>query len=338
MKENNSQNPNVPAIQRTNISFLLSLALYVAAKVRLGDCLKDGPLSVATLAESLGANRVALYRLLRALASVGVFSEIDEQKFALTPLGEYLRMFVLPGLGDFKEPVLEHWGARLLQSVRTGLPAFDRIHGKTFFDYIAEQRDRMDVFQREMADKIAIIGPAVLRVYDFARFGKVVDVGGGCAALMRLILEATPGAEGMVFEMPDVAAEARKHIVQWGLAARCETAEGDFFTNRLPDGDVLILASIVHDWNDEMAVKLLKNCRRSMSAGQTLLLIESVITPGDDTPFYGKFLDLAMLMNFGGRERTEREFCLILQDAGFRLQRVIPTNTPWSILEAIPAV
>lgn len=324
-------------IQRTNISFLLSLALYVVARLRLSDFLKAGPANLGALADSVGADSDALYRLARAMASVGVFSEIDEQKFALTPLGEYVRIFVLPGLADFRDTVLEDWGERLLQSVRTGLPAFDRIHGMSFFDYLAEHREGTDSFQREMADKMAMIGPAVIRAYDFAQFGRIVDVGGGCAALMRLILEASPGTQGVVFEMPNVAAEGRKQIERWGLATRCEMVEGNFFTTLLPRGDVLILASVVHDWNDDIATRLLKNCRRSMSARQKLLLIETVITPADDTPFYGKFLDLAMLMNFGGRERTERELCTILQDAGLRLVRLIPTTTPWSILEALPA-
>jgi len=322
--------------QRTNIGFLLSLALYVTARLRLGDFVKNGPITPGVLAESVGADPAALYRLLRAMASIGVFSETGDQKFVVTPLGEYVCAFVLPGLADFRDTVLEEWGGRLLQSVRTGLPAFHEVYRMSFFDYLKEHRDAKEIFQREMAEKMAIIGPAVIRAYDFAPFGRIVDVGGGCGALMRLILEAAPQAQGVIFESPDVAIETRKQIQDWGLVARCQTAEGDFFTTALPRGDVLILASVVHDWNDDMATRLLQNCRRNMSAHEKLLLIETVITAGDDTPFYGKFLDLAMLMNFGGRERTEKELDNILQNAGFRSVRLIPTTSPWSILEALP--
>ncbi|HUE82338.1 MAG TPA: methyltransferase [Pyrinomonadaceae bacterium] len=318
----------------------VSQAIYVTAKLGIADHLADGPRHIDDLAQTVGGNSGALYRLLRALASVGLFTEGEQRHFALTPIGACLQTEI-PGsmrplailITDFD---WEPW-KQMLYSVQTGKTAFERVHGMGVFDYFQQHPEQGQAFDEAMTTFVTANGLAVVAAYDFSPFAKIVDVGGGHGALMAAILKANVGTKGVIFDLPSVVAGAKRTIEAAGLSDRCELVGGDFFTTPLPTGgDAYMMASIIHDWDDERSLAILKNCRRAMSDHAKLLLVEMVIPPGD-TPFLGKLLDLEMLVCFGGQDRTEVEYHQLLAAAGFQLARIVPTATPSSIIEAVPA-
>lgn len=314
----------------------VSEALYVAAKLGVADHLKDGARSVDQLATSVGAHAGALYRLLRALASVGVFTEAEPRKFALTEMGACLQTGV-PGsmraLALMTDLERDAWG-QLEHSIRTGETAFDHVHGMGFFAYLQRHPDEGRLFDEAMTGFVSQNIAAVVAAYDFRPFSKIVDVGGGHGALMAAILKASPGTEGVIFDLPSVVEGAERNIEAAGLSARCQCVGGDFFTSVPTGGDAYVMASIIHDWDDQRSVAILRNCRQAMSGRGKLLLVEMVI-PAGDTPFFGKLLDLEMLVLApGGRERTETEYQALLVDAGFRLIRIVSTRSLASVIEA----
>ena len=327
--------PPSVALDQLVTGYWVSQALYVAAKLGVADQLKDGSRGVDELASALGAHAGALYRLLRALASLGVFTEVESRQFALTPMGACLRAGV-PGsmraLVLYMDLDREAWG-QLEHSVRTGDTAFDHIHGMGFFDYLQQHPAEGKLFDEAMTGYVSQNTAAVIAAYDFTRFSKIIDVGGGHGALMNAILKASPESKGVIFDQSSVVEGAKKKVEAAGLSARCECVGGDFFVSVPAGGDAYTMASIIHDWDDARAIAILKNCRRAMSGEETLLLIELVIPPGD-APFFGKLLDLEMLVVNGGRERTEAEYQALLAAAGFRLTRVVPTYSLASVIEA----
>jgi hypothetical protein len=317
--------------------FWLSAAIYAAAKLGLADELGDGPKTVDYLAQKAGVNPDALYRLLRALGSAGIFTEAGPRRFALTPLGEYLRSDVPGSLRSYaivaKEMGWEPWG-HLLHSVKTGETAFHHVHGTGYFDFLREHPDLGNLFNEAMTGFVTANGMAVAAAYDFAPASKIVDIGGGNGTLITAILKKYQKTSGIIFDLPGVIEEAKKKLGSAGLSDRCACIGGNFF-KAIPSGaDVYVMASIIHDWDDEHAITILRNCGKAMPAGAKLLLVEMVIPPGD-TPFFGKLLDLMMLVNLGGRERTEDEYRDLLAAGGFHVTKIIPTKTPSSIIEAV---
>ncbi len=312
---------------------LLVQAISVAARLGIADLLEEGPKRADELAEAVGADQTALYRLLRTLAGLGLFVEDGEGRFAPTPLGRALRR----GDGSahaaavyFGEPfVWKAWG-NLLHSVLTGEPAFRRAHGTSIFDYLSAHPEAEQAFHAWMTARSQLQVAAVLDAYDFSRFRTVVDVGGGHGSLLAAILDAEPSLRGVLFDLPAVVARAP------ALGDRCDVVGGDFFDAVPPGADCYLLKFVVHDWDDERAARILRNVRSAIADGGTILLLEYVVPPGSDY-HHAKFMDLHVLvLTEGGRERTEDEYRRLLRDAGFQLRRVVPTAAPLAIVEGAP--
>jgi len=318
----------------------IAMALSVVAKLRVADLLAGGPRAVADLATQTETHAPSLYRVLRSLAAVGVFAEQPDGRFALTPVGEYLRTGVkgsLRGIADYfgSEWSWQSWG-HLLETVRTGRTAFDRVFGEPVFDYLRKRPDESAVFNEGMTGFSSNIAPAVAEAYDFAAFKTVVDVGGGHGVLLSTILRAYAGVSGIVFDAPHVVAGAEDALRPAGLTGRCRTVGGDFFRGVPAGGDAYLMKHVIHDWPDDRATTILRNCREAVNRGGKLLLVELVIAPGNAADL-GKIIDLEMLVIASGQERTEAEYRRLLAGAGWRLTRVIPTRSPAQLVEAEPA-
>ena len=328
------------ALQQLVTGFQVSQALHVAATLGIADRLGAGPQSCEDLAAAAGAHAPTLYRLLRALAAVGVFREEPGRRFALTPLGEGLRADAPKPVGptavQIGQPyVWQAWG-HLLHSVRTGENAFRALHGMGLWEYHARHPEAGAPFDASMTARSRRVAGAVVGAYDFGRRRCVVDIAGGQGALLAAILSRYPHLRGVLFDQPQVVAGAGAVLQAAGVAGRCEAVGGDFFTAELPPGDLYVLQSIIHDWEDEPATALLRNCRRGLDRGRRLLLVERVLAPPNEGA-EGKLLDLTMLVPPGGRERTRDEYAALLAGAGFRLEAVHPTAADVAVVEAVPA-
>ena len=315
-------------------------AILVAANLGLADLLKDGPLSIADLAEATGTHARSLYRMLRALASRGIFSEDADGRFSLTALADPLRSDAPDSIHNWalfvgSEAELQTW-AHLSYSVRTGKPAFEHIFGKGWFDYLDEQPEMAQIFNHLMTGGSTSDAAAIVEAHDFSVYRKIVDIGGGHGALLAHILEQNPQSSGVLFDAPSVIAGATGAIDTQVNQGRAERVAGNFFEAVPNGGDAYVLKYIIHDWNDERAIMILKNCRQAMAENGRVLLVEMVI-PAGNAPSPGKFLDLEMLLYFYSRERTEAEYRDLLQQAELELITITPTASPFSILEAAPA-
>lgn len=316
----------------------VSMAVAVAAKLRLADKLAAGPKSADELADETNTHAPSLYRLLRALASVGVFASDAAGKFRLTPVGELLRTGVKGSMRGVADYCGAMWSWRAWEaaevSVRTGRTAFNEVFGEGIFDYLGKHPDESAAFNEGMTGFSAVEADAVAAAYDFGGFGTLVDVGGGHGHLLATILKKTPKLRGVVFDAPHVVVGAAPLLKEMGVADRCTAEGGDFFKSVPAGGDAYILKHIIHDWNDADCGRILRNVRAVSKPGTKLLLVELVIPPGDD-PHPGKILDLEMLIVASGKERTEAEYAKLVADAGFRLTRVVPTQSPASVVEAV---
>ncbi|HEV2132191.1 MAG TPA: methyltransferase [Longimicrobiaceae bacterium] len=331
--------PHAAIIQMAS-ALVVSRALYVVAELGVADHLADGPRSADELAQATGAHAPSLYRVLRSLASLGVFTEDAEHRFALTPLGAALRSDA-PGAArssvrTLAGPLLWASFGEILHSVRTGEPGFERALGKPFFEYLSTAPAEAEMFGETMLGFHGAEPPAVAAAYDFSDVGTLVDVGGGIGTLLATVLQAHPGLRGVLLELPHVVPQARQRIAAAGLSERCTVVEGDFFQAVPPGGDAYMLSHIIHDWDEARCQAILTNCRRAMNGRGRLLLVEAVLPPGD-VPHPAKLLDLVMLNLPGGRERSESEYRMLLDAAGFTLTRVVPTHSQVSVIEAIPA-
>ena len=324
---------------RIATGFWASRALYVAAKLLIADQLAGGPVSAEGLAHACGVHAPSLRRVLRALASLGVFAEDEEGRFDHTPLSRGLCTNATGSLREFvvmlgEAQSWQSWG-EVMHSVRTGEPAFDKVFGASQFDYLAAHPEAARNFDAAMAERSAAEDEAVLAAWTFPPTGKVVDVGGGRGTLLSAVLRACPQLHGVVFDLAHVIERARPVFAAQGLGSRLEGASGDFFADELPrDAQVYLLKKVIHDWDDARALAILKACSRAMAPGATLLLIEPVIAPGNE-PSFAKLLDLFMLVWPGGRERTESEHGSLLADAGLELRSSVTTTLALSILEAV---
>jgi SAM-dependent methyltransferase len=309
-------------------------ALAVAAELGIADLLKAGPKSAATLARSTAASEDGVYRLLRALASLGLFAESANRKFRLGPLGHLLCTDSPQALGAYAQFVAHEstwrpWG-ELGYSVRTGEPAFDRVFGMPVFEYFAKTPKAAAVFDAAMTSISTMEARAVAEAYDFSRVGTLVDVGGGHGLMLKLLLNAYQQLRGVLYDLPHVTGGAL-HTAD--LADRCRVVGGDFLVSVPKGGDAYILKHIIHDWDDERATRILRNCHRAMPSGGRLLVVDPVI-PRDNSAHFGKLLDLEMLvLTPRGRERTRVEFQDLLKRSRFRMRRVVATKTHLSIVE-----
>jgi hypothetical protein len=327
--------PPVAMLQMIS-GFWISRAIYIAAKLGIADLLRDGHRTIDELAAATGTHAPSLYRVMRALASVGVFTEAEKTGFTLTPLAETLRTDAPGSLRAFATVELgeEHypaWG-ELLHSVKTGEIAFDRAFGMPVWKFFEQNPENAKTFNDAMTGMTLAVNDAVLSSYDFSSISEIVDVGGGHGSLIASILKSNPPMRGVLFDAPPVIEGARRRIGAEGIAERCEAIAGDFFESVPSGGYAYILKWIIHDWDDERSVTILKNCHRAMAENGRLLLVEAVVPDGSE-PHFSKFIDLNMLVMTGGRERTEDEYRTLFEASGFRLTRIIPTESPMSIIE-----
>jgi hypothetical protein len=313
-------------------------AVQLAAEIGVADHLGDGPRSATDLATATATHPGALHRLLRALAGVGVFTEVEAGRFALTPVGERLREDHPQSLRNWVlfQGMFNGVYAAAMHSIRTGGPTFPEVFGEPIFDYLDRHPDQGAVFNRAMAEHSRLTGAALAEAYDFSGAGRLVDVGGGDGSFLCAVLAAHPGAAGVVFDLPYVADAAQKQIAAAGLGDRCTFAGGDFLREVPAGGDVYLLKGIVHNWADDEARLLLANCRRAMGPTGRLLLIEWLVPTGD-TPHPSKLIDLSMLLVYGGSERTEEEYADLLAGAGLRLAGVVGSASSLKVVEALPA-
>ena len=323
--------------------YWVSRLIYVAARLGLADLLKDGPRTAEDLAATARVRPAALYRVLRTLASYGLFAEIKGKRFKLTPLGATLRTDVPASMHAFALMLVEKhvWYAweQLLYAVQTGDLPFDKIFGMPFYKYLEQHPDDLKVFGESMTSLSGTENPAIAgafqKHYKSARIRTLVDVGGGRGSLLAMILKANPKMNGVLFDVPAVIGSAAqdRHVTEKGVADRCRTEAGDFFKSVPAGGDAYILKYILHNWDDESCVRILASCRAAMNKKGRVLVADPVISSGNN-PEWGKLLDIQMMVLLSGKERTEDEFAALFKRAGLRLTRVIPTSCPLSIVEA----
>lgn len=325
-------------------SYWISQAIYVAAELGIADLLGKRGRPVAELAHATNSNPDALYRLLRSLSAAGVFAEAAPREFVLTPMGALLKRDMPGNLRDFSRFQGDGWHWRswgaLGESVKNGRPAqllsgADGDPSANCFDYLASQPQSAAIFNAAMTGYTAQVHAAVAESYDFSDARMVMDVGGGQGALLALLLDQYPALRGLLFDRESVVMGARQTLADFGVVDRVELIGGDFFT-ALPRGvDVTLLCAVIHDWDDERAAAILRNVVEAMSPDGCVLVVENVIPEGNEA-HPGKLIDLEMLLMTGGRERTRREFEVLLGVAGLRIERVLPTAVSISIIEARP--
>jgi hypothetical protein len=321
------------------VGYAASAALYTAITLNVADHLASGPKDVSELARMSGANEDALFRVLRLLASLGVFAETGSRQFALNPAAELLRKDVpgsLRGMAVFlPDPFHFRTYANLLDSVTTGKPAVDTTVGMPVFEYLAKNPDYSKVFNDAMTALSAPVIAAALEAYDFGQIGVLVDVAGGHGEVLLSILKKHANVRGVLTDVGHVIDGAKPRIAAAGLADRCQAVPCDFFRAVPEGGDAYIMKHIIHDWDDGRATTILKNIGSAMGAKRgKVILLESVIAAGS-APDFGKFLDIEMLAMPGGRERSADEFRALFAGAGFELTRVVPTKSPLSVVEAV---
>jgi hypothetical protein len=317
--------------------FWIARCIYVFAKLGLADLIKDEPKTADDLATATGTHGPSLFRVLRALASVDVITQDDRNRFGATPLSDTLRdepgsirAFAMTELGEENYPA---WG-ELLHSVRTGGIAFDHAFGENCWEFFAKHPENARIFNDAMSGMTAQVNEVLHASYSFAGINKIMDVGGGHGGLITSILQRNPEMSGVLFDSPQVIAGAV--LQDPDVANRCEMIGGNFFESVPAGADAIILKWIIHDWNDEQSVAILKNCYRALPADGKLMLVEAVV-PATSEPHFSKFIDLNMLVMTGGRERTEAEFRKLYEDSGFKLARVVPTESPFSVIEGVKA-
>jgi hypothetical protein len=314
--------------------YLNTQLIYVATVLGIADALADGPRASDDLARAVDVQPVALHRVLRGLAAIGVLDEIGDSRLALTPSGALLRDGVP---GSMRGAVLARGGlyyevaAGLLDAVREGGSAFERFRGESFFGYLAAHPEESAVFQGSMAARSVHEAAAVVAIYDFSRFRRLIDVGGGQGILLAAILQAAPALHGTLLDRPDAVEQARRRLEAADVIGRWTLVDGDFFAAIPTGGDCYLLSRVIHDWDDEAARRILRRCHEAMPNDGTLLLVEAVLPErAADQPAAIR-MDLHMLTLLGGRERTETEYRELLAAAGFTLERVMPTASPAGI-------
>ena len=317
--------------------FWRTQAVYVAVRLSIPDLLAAGPRTADELAAESGSHPRSLYRLLRALASSGVFREDAERRFSLTPLSECLRRDApnsMAGLawmrGDWQ---YRAWGD-LLHNVQTGETAFDHVFGEPLFDFLRHTPDNAAIFDQGMVGVHGRETEAMLAAFDFSGIEVLADIGGGNGSVLATVLAKYSTLKAILFDRADVIDRAKDNLAQAGVADRVQFIAGDFFQSVPSGADAYFLRHIIHDWNDDQSRTILKNCHAAMPTNGRLLLAEFVLPDGPE-PFHGKWFDLAMMTVTGGQERTELEYRSLLNDCGFEWRCVVPTATELSVIEAV---
>ena len=333
-------NPIAPEVQMHALlgGYRATQMLFVVAKLGLADLLASGPRTPIDLATATQTQVQPLFRLLRALASIGVFSERADGHFELTPLAATLRSDVKSSLRPFALSYGEAWwwdGFReMLHSVRTGQTGFRRARGLELFEYLDQHAEHANTFNANMSAMTHDEARAVIEAYDFSGTKVFADVGGGLGTFACAVLHSQPSARAIVFDQPSVIAGGPDAIEESGLQGRLEFVGGSFFEAVPAAADTYCLKDILHDWDDDRCVRILSSVRQAMTQTTRLLVIERVIPPGNE-PFAGKMVDITMLVMTGGRERTAEEYSRLLSHAGLTLARIVPTSSGSSVIEAV---
>jgi hypothetical protein len=321
-------------------AYWVSCILHAAAQFGLADKLASGLSSAEEIARHSKLNAPALHRLMRSLAGLGVLTEGEDDRFALTSLGEALKSDA-PGHAHASVlTICSPWFTRALEeltySVRTGKTAFENQNGMPLFDFLGKHPEAASLFSQTM---IGIHGgepPAVAAAYDFSKLGTIVDIGGSSGNMLAEILNRHKGLRGILADLPHVVKEAPAFLKSKGVAERVTIEPHDFFKSAPKGGDAYILSHVIHDWSEAQCLTILENVRKAMPDHARLLIVEMVL-PGKDEPHFGKILDMVMLALPGGEERTAREYETLLAKAGFRLTSIMPTASTVSVIEAVKA-
>jgi hypothetical protein len=310
-------------------------AIFVAAELKIADLLADGPRLPEELGKEAGVKGDMLYRVLRALASIGIFTEDREGRFALTPLAETLRgesgqraYARLHG-----QELYQSWG-KLLEAVRSGDAGFVKAFEMPAFDYFSKHPERGAVFDKAMTGHHGAEADPMLDAYDFSGFQELVDVGGGNGGLLTAILKRHTGMRGVLFDLPRVVDRARASVESAGLGDRCRIVGGSFLESVPKGADAYLLRHVVHDWRDEDSITMLRNCRSAMKSDGKVLVVEIVVPAGND-PSFAKWMDL-MMVTYGGKERSEKQYRDLFSRAGLQLTRIAPTRAGISVIEGTP--
>jgi hypothetical protein len=319
---------------------LMQQSICVAARFGIADLLAEKPQTAAELAAQTETHEDSLYRVMRLLSSAGVFAETGERVFSLTPLSELLRSDTPNSMRDIAIMLNEDWiwqafGA-LGHTVKTGETAHDKIQGMSSFEYFEQNKEAGLVFNRAMTNMSKSVVPAIVGAYDFSGFGKLVDIAGGHGYLLSGILKANPNLQGILFDLPYVIENADALLEEEGVAARVERVAGDFFESVPAGADAYLMKHIIHDWDDEKSIAILRSIHRAINDEGKVLIAEMVV-PETTEPSPSKVLDICMLVMEGGKERTAKEYRELLAAANFRLTRIVPTHSPFSIVEAVKA-
>jgi hypothetical protein len=336
---NNGKPPHAQLIEMATAHWI-SRIIYVAAKIELADHLASGPKSADELAGPTKTHAPSLYRFMRTLTHLGLLVEDTGKHFALTPLGEALKKNAPGSAHPTVLTLASDWCANgfgeLLYSVQTGKSGVEKYLGMPIFDWFGKNPEMASLFSETMVGVHGAEPAAVAAAYDFSKMKTIVDVGGATGNLLTTVLSRAPGARGILYDLPHVVRDAPALILSRGLTDRVAIEAGSFFERVPSGGDAYLLSHIIHDWSEAQCLSILGHCRRAMNNGSRLLLIEMVL-PSGNTPHPGKLLDMMMLVGPGGRERTEQEYATLLEQAGFRLSRVVPTESAVSVVEATPA-
>lgn len=327
-----------PPVQMVQLlaGFQVSQALYAAAVLGVPDDLAAGPRAVTATATALGLDADALGRLMRTLGSIGIVGETEPATYALTDLGRTLVTDAPASMRDLALMWMEtHYApfAGLAGTIRTGRCAATEYYGRPFFDWLGDHPEQVGRFTAAMANLTDGIKIGALDAYDFAGLRTIVDVGGADGAVLAHILDRHPHARGVSLDLPHVVGAAQETSKRFGLGERLQLVEGDFFTEVPAGADAYLLSMVLHDWDDERAAQILSTIRNASSVGTRVLSIELVVPPGD-TPHMAKMTDLTMLGMLTGRERTELELRTLFDRAGLRVDRIVATPTPMSVVEA----
>jgi len=334
--------PQPPELLQLILGYWIAQLVHVAAQLDLADVLAKGALTPEELARRVGADPAALRRVLRGLASVGVFAQDAQGRYALTPMARTLQSDHPASLRDFARMMVDDynwnaWGG-LLQSVRDGEQSFERVHGMPFFDYLQRHPEKERVFAASMASISGTENPAIARAYPFGKLARLVDVGGAHGHLLATILRRHKKLRGVLYDQPQVVsgAPARGFVSAPDVRERVEIAGGDFFASVPTGADGYLMKYILHDWTDAQCRGILGHCRDAMAPGGRVLAVDHVIPKGNGED-WAKLMDVNMLVLPGGRERTREEFADLFASAGLRLARVWKTACPLHVLEAVRA-
>lgn len=314
----------------------ISKPIYVAAKLGIADILTVKDTQINDLAKQTGASPSGLYRMMRALAGVGIFKEIKGRIFSNTPLSECLKENRLKSAALFFESAWHNrlWD-ELLYSVQSEKSASDKVFGKPIFEWLAGNPEEAEHFHQANAIKASSSHKIIADVYDFEGVRTLMDVGGGYGNLMIEILKVYPHINGIIAELPNMIPKICQFIKINQLESQVKAVECDFLKT-IPGGcDAYLMSHILHDWPDEECITILKNCRKVISKNGKLLIIESIIPSGNEFSI-AKLLDLEVLLMGGGRERTVEEFNKLFQNSGFKLSSILPTDESVSIIECVP--